>query len=192
MNRQDLNKKLNELEPYAKEAREQIKRMQPEAIQQARVCFPSASFNGPWGLVAHRAPLTEFKDFMVFKLSFALLKTQLIKEAYTYRSSNYMMRLKTTGNEYDENSIVIDVDLLNGTEKAEVIFFADSAEDKKVVEGELTEVLDGKSLQELLYEYMDREAENLSTCLDEDDYVVNLKKFIEEAKKFAATMDGKE
>lgn len=192
MNRQDLNKKLNELEPYAKEVRERIKRTQPENIKQARVCFPSASFNGPLGLVAHRAPLTEFKGFMVYKLSFALLKTQLLKEAYSYRSSNWMMRLKTPGNEYDENAIVIDIDLLNGTEKAEVIFFADSTEDKKVVEGELAEVLEGKTLQELVYEFMDSKTEALSACFDEDDFVVYLNKLIEEAKKLAATSNEKE
>ena len=171
MNRQDLNKKLNELEPVAKMARELAMQQHPKFMAKD-ICCPSATYDNE---VSFRPTLEEAKEFMVYKLSYALLKTQILKELYTYRSGRWMMRLKTPDSQYAPNCIVIAVDLLNGCEKAEAIFFADSDEDKKVVERELVGVLGGKSLQELLYEYIDNHAESLSECLDEDGFVKSLK-----------------
>lgn len=170
MNRQDLNKKLNELELAAREEREFIIEHHPELMAKD-CCYPVTVAEFPW----ERIPLLEFKDFMIVKLSFALLKAQILQELYTYRSAGWMLRLKTPDNQYAANCVVVDVDLLNGCKKAEVIIFGGSAEGKKIVENELSTILNGRTLQELLYEYIDSHAESLSQKVDSDEYVKFLK-----------------
>lgn len=167
----NLKTKLSSLEPIGDFLAEQY----PESKKELDCVLPSCSYSS-MANVCSRPSIMKYKDFMIYKLALALLKIQILKANYLYRSGMWIMRIKGTSLCYPEHCFVINVDLPCGNGKAEIIFLAESSEEKKAIESELKEVLAGKSLQELIYEFMAEKADTLSAIIDEDEDISTFKK----------------
>lgn len=169
MNKQELNEKLKQFEPFGLQYAEAMKKDHPERLA-ANVC---PTYDEPNSRIKYNDVIKHvarsYLDYVLRQITTSLLRVQIFKDAYEYHNPALMVRTKCDDNDYPENSFSFDITLLNG-ETAEVVFFANSEDDKKLAEKEVQDLLNGQPLQKLIDDFFDREADLLYGCLLENDW----------------------
>lgn len=110
---------------------------------------------------------SEFKDLLDKKsigerlnsnfkhqISVNLLKIQILGELHILQGHGYMMRVKTPKAKYPKYYVSEDINFIGKPGKAEVIFFANSENEKTEIKAALKTFLCGHSLQEVIYYFI--------------------------------------
>lgn len=119
---------------------------------------------------------------VVERLAYEMLKIQVLKEGYAYRNDSFMIRLVRPQNRYPKHYHRVVINLWNGHDRAEIVFFAKSAAGAKGIKDWLEETLCGQSLWHSLMMTLDMCADILSEKFFEDpdiQHIVKIQEYME-------------
>jgi len=119
---------------------------------------------------------------VVERLTYELLKIQVLKEGYVYRNHSFMIRIKRPQNRYPKYYHKKTINLWNGHDRAEIVFFAKSADGAKGIKDWIEETLCGQPLWNSVMTTLDVSADILSEKFFEDpdiQHIVKIQEYME-------------
>ena len=180
--RDKLIEALLDLEPFGLYGLNVLRSRKPYQLSTNIVAPPTPGMIREFGDKIDPARGISYVMSVVERLTYEMLKIQVLKEGYAHRNDSFMIRLVRPQNRYPKHYHRAVINLWNGHDRAEIVFFAKSAAGAKRIKNWLEETLCGQPIWHSVMLTMDMSADVLLEKFFEDpdiQHIVKIQTYME-------------